>query len=104
MTLLNILKDVLQGNIEYSLLLLIFEFLKYFSWTYICKIEENFLYRSLKSKEFFNNENKKNNDKYYIDNLGNVNFEKLNINNDNDNDKSKSKSKTEGENYNCNFF
>ena len=80
------------------------EFLKYFSWTYICKIEENFLYRSLKSKEFFNNENKKNNDKYYIDNLGNVNFEKLNINNDNDNDKSKSKSKTEGENYNCNFF
>jgi len=33
------------------------EYLKYFSWTYICKNEDNFFYRSLKSKTYFGEKN-----------------------------------------------
>ena len=34
------------------------EYMKFFAWTYFCKIEENFLYRTLRSRNYtFNKEN-----------------------------------------------
>ena len=31
--------------------------MKFFVWTYVCKIEENYLYRSLRSKQFQSRKN-----------------------------------------------
>jgi hypothetical protein len=63
------------------------EYIKFFAWTYICKTEENFLYRTLRSKEFVYDNKSSIEYNYCNDNYKNFDEKNININNSKYNNK-----------------